>query len=104
SFNQREMSSVARIKDGKPTLIAGVSQTNQSKETKGIPILGLIPILGRFFATPDTIDRQSDVVITVTPHILRRADITDKDHLARLAGDQTNSSNQLSIEQILYLI
>jgi general secretion pathway protein D len=103
SFNQREMSSVARIKDGKPTLIAGVSQTNQSKETKGIPILGLIPILGRFFATPDTIDRQSDVVITVTPHILRRADITDKDHLTRAAGYSADPATQLSIQQIIEL-
>ena len=103
SFNQREMSSVARIKDGKPTLIAGVSQTNQSKETKGMPILGLIPILGRFFATPDTIDRQSDVVITVTPHILRRADITDKDHLTRAAGYSADPATQLSIQQIIEL-
>jgi general secretion pathway protein D len=103
SFNQREMSSVARIKDGKPTLIAGVSQTNQSKETKGLPILGLIPILGRFFATPDVTDRQSDVVITVTPHILRRADITEKDHLTRAAGYSADPATQLSIQQILEL-
>jgi len=39
----------------------------------------------------------------VTPHILRRADITELDHLARLAGDSQTSSNQLKIEQILYL-
>jgi general secretion pathway protein D len=103
SFNQRTMNSVARIKDGQPTLIAGVSQTNQSKTVKGVPLLGLIPILGRFFATPDTIDRQSDVVITVTPHILRRADITDRDHLAREAGRATDPSVQLTIENILYL-
>jgi len=66
-------------------------------------LIGLIPILGRFFSTPETNNRQSDVVITVTPHILRRADITEKDHYAWAAGDQTNSSNPLKIEQILYL-
>jgi hypothetical protein len=42
-------------------------------------------------------------VITVTPHILRRADITEKDHLARLSGDGVNATNQLKIEQILFL-
>jgi general secretion pathway protein D len=103
TFNQRTMSSVARVKDGQTTMIAGVSQNIESKNIKGIPIIGLIPILGRFFSTPETKDTQSDVVITVTPHILRRADITERDHLARLAGDQQNSSNQLKIEQILYL-
>jgi len=103
SFNQRTMTSVARVKDGQTTLVAGVSQNIESKTVKGIPLIGLIPILGRFFSTPETNNRQSDVVITVTPHILRRADITEKDHYAWAAGDQQNSSNQLKIDQILYL-
>jgi len=103
SFNQRTMTSVARVRDGQTTLVAGVSQNIESKTTKGLPLIGLIPILGRFFSTPETNNRQSDVVITVTPHILRRADITEKDHYAWAAGDQQNSSNQLKIEQILYL-
>ena len=103
SFNQRTMTSVARVKDGQTTLVAGVSQNIESKTIKGMPLIGLIPILGRFFATPETNNRQSDVVITVTPHILRRADITEKDHYAWSAGDQQNSSNPLKIEQILYL-
>jgi general secretion pathway protein D len=103
TFNQRTMQSVARVKDGQPTLIAGVSQTEESKATKGFPILGLIPILGRFFATPETNNTQSDVVITVTPHILRRADIQEKDHLAYASGTQSDPSTQLSIETILNL-
>jgi general secretion pathway protein D len=103
TFNQRTMSSVARVKDGQTTMVAGVSQNNQSKTVKGIPLIGLIPILGRFFATPETTDTQNDVVITVTPHILRRADITEKDHLAVWSGDGQSATNQLKIEQILYL-
>ncbi|MEK6322175.1 MAG: secretin N-terminal domain-containing protein [Acidobacteriota bacterium] len=103
SFNQRTMTTVARVKDGQTTMVAGVSQDEQSRQVKGIPLIGLIPILGRFFATPSTTNRQSDVIITVTPHILRRADITEQDHLARAAGDAQSSTNQLKIEQILYL-
>ncbi|MEK6288487.1 MAG: secretin N-terminal domain-containing protein [Acidobacteriota bacterium] len=103
TFSQRQMSSVARVRDGQTTLVAGVSQSVESKNVRGIPFIGLIPILGRFFATPDTRSTQSDVIITVTPHILRRADITEKDHYARAAGDVNSSSNQLKIEQILYL-
>jgi general secretion pathway protein D len=103
TFNQRTMSSMARIRDGQTTLIAGVTQTEQSKRVKGLPLIGLIPILGRFFATPEIKDRQSDVIITVTPHILRRADIRDEDHYAKYSGDGQNAFNQLKIEQILYL-
>jgi len=103
TFNQRTLTSVARVKDGQPTLVAGVSSNEESKGIKGIPVIGLIPILGRFFATPQTKNWQSDVVITVTPHILRRADIRDEDHLAVAAGDFQSPTNQLRIEQILYL-
>ena len=103
SFNQRTMSSMARIRDGQTTLIAGVTQTEHTNRIKGIPLIGLIPILGRFFATPENTDRQSDVIITVTPHILRRADIREEDHYAKYSGDGLNAFNQLSIAQILYL-
>jgi len=102
SFNQRTMSSVARIKDGQTTLIAGVSQSQESKQVQGIPLIGLIPILGRFFSTPSTSNRQSDVVITVTPHVLRRADIRERDHFALDAGRGADPSRQLTLEQIIH--
>lgn len=102
TFNQRKMSSVARIRDGQTTMIAGVSQTEEAKSVRGIPLVGLIPIFGRFFSTPETTDRQSDVIITVTPHILRRADIREEDHLARDAGTGTNSTRRASIQEILF--
>jgi general secretion pathway protein D len=103
TFNQRTLSSIARVRDGQQTLIAGVSSLEEAKRVRTIPIIGLIPILGRFFATPEVKNRQSDVVITVTPHILRRADITEEDHLAYAAGDWQSSNNQLKIEQIVFL-
>jgi general secretion pathway protein D len=103
TFNQRTMSSIARVKDGQTSMIAGVSQNVEAKSVRGMPLIGGIPILGRLFATPETKETQSDVVITVTPHILRRADIVENDHLAMWAGDAQNSSNQLKIDQILYL-
>jgi general secretion pathway protein D len=103
SFNQRTMSSIARIKDGQTTMIAGVSRAEDTRQVRGIPIIGLIPILGRFFTTPSTNNQQSDVVITVTPHILRRADITDVDHLSRSAGRGLDPSRQHSIQEIIDL-
>ncbi|HSF24610.1 MAG TPA: hypothetical protein VLE20_10305, partial [Blastocatellia bacterium] len=103
TFNQRTMSSIARVKDGQTSMIAGVSQNVEAKSVRGMPFIGGIPILGRLFSTPETKETQSDVVITVTPHILRRADIVEDDHLAKWAGDAQNSSNQLKIDQILYL-
>jgi general secretion pathway protein D len=103
TFNQTTMQSVAKIRDGQTTMIAGISQNTQSKNVKGLPLIGLIPILGRFFTTPDNQNIQSDVVITVTPHILRSADITGEDHLTLDVGPEQNPRRQLTIEQIIYL-
>jgi general secretion pathway protein D len=102
TFNQTTMSAVAKIRDGQTTMIAGISQNTQSKNVKGLPLIGLIPILGRFFTTPDNQNNQSDVVITVTPHILRSAEVTGEDHLTVDIGPEQNPRRQLTIEQILY--
>lgn len=102
-FNQRTMQSTARIKDGQTSLIAGVSQSTESNNRRGVAFLGMLPILGRLFSTPSTTNRQSDVVITVTPHILRRADIRESDHLARDVGTAQDPNAKLTLEQVIYL-
>jgi general secretion pathway protein D len=101
SFNQRTMSSVARIRDGQTTMIAAISRTEDSKQVKGMPFIGLIPIIGRLFSTPTTSNQQNHVVITVTPHILRRADIREEDHLTKDAGRGTDATQQLTLQEII---
>jgi general secretion pathway protein D len=101
SFNQRTMSSVARIRDGQTTMIAAISRTEDSRQVKGLPFFGSIPILGRLFSTPATSNQQNHVVITVTPHILRRADIREEDRLTKDAGRGADSSQQLTLQEII---
>jgi general secretion pathway protein D len=61
----------------------------------------MIPILGRLFTTPRQTNNQSDIVITVTPHIIRPAEIKPEDHYARFAGTQQSGITQ-SIEEVIY--
>jgi general secretion pathway protein D len=101
-FTQRTMSSVASIRDGHTTLIAGVSQELDSDGRRGLPILGSLPILGRLFTVPVDNDSNVDVIIMVTPHILRAPTYGKEDHLAIEAGTQVAPDRQVSIEEILY--
>ena len=104
TFDQRDISSVARVRNGQTSMVAAVSQIQESKDIKGIPFLSNIPILGRLFATPNTSSTDDYVVITLTPHILRKADITDEDRLTRESGPESNQGKrQLTIEEILYI-
>ena len=78
-FTQRKIEGVARIPNGKTMMIASIAQDRQSDGRAGLPLVGLIPILGRLFTTPKKDNTQSDIVITMTPRVLRAPEITPQD-------------------------
>jgi general secretion pathway protein D len=99
-FTQRSLNTVARIQDGVTAVVAGVNQETKGDSRATVPILGMLPLVGRLFTTPRQESRQSDVIITVTPHIIRSAGITTKDYLAIVGPPQQGSLNQ-SIEDVV---
>ncbi len=100
TFTQRSLNTVARIQDGVTAVVAGVNQDVKGDSRSGVPVLGMLPLVGRLFATPRQESRQTDVIITVTPHIVRSAGITKDDYLARYGPPQTGGMNQ-RIEDVL---
>lgn len=101
-FTQRQMSSVASIKNGQTTLIAGVSSVTRSDSVQGLPLISLLPGIGRLFATPKNQKKVVDLVITVTPHIIRSPVYREEDNRAIPAGSSTAPDRQISIEEIVY--
>ncbi|HWS89774.1 MAG TPA: secretin N-terminal domain-containing protein [Pyrinomonadaceae bacterium] len=78
-FTQRKIEGVARIPNGKTMLIASIAQDRERNGRAGLPLVGLIPILGRLFTTPTKNNELSDIVITMTPRVLRAPEITPQD-------------------------
>jgi general secretion pathway protein D len=75
----REVKNVVRLKDGETNLLAGLLRDEERRSVGGITGLKDLPVLGNLFsATQKTID-QSDVVMTITPHIIRELEITEED-------------------------
>jgi general secretion pathway protein D len=101
TFTKRSLTTISRVQDGVTAVVASVKQDNQGDSRATIPLVGLVPILGRLFTTPKQTSSQSDIVITVTPHINRTPDINPTDHLARQTGSQQSGFTQ-SIEEVLY--
>ncbi|MCA1592923.1 MAG: hypothetical protein LC754_09795 [Acidobacteria bacterium] len=96
TFTQRRITGVARIPNGKTMMIASIAQDRQSQGRAGLPLVGLIPILGRFFTTPRRNNSANDVVITMTPRVLRAPQITPQDEQITPSGSlQTPSSESL---------
>ncbi|HEX8292386.1 MAG TPA: secretin N-terminal domain-containing protein, partial [Pyrinomonadaceae bacterium] len=78
-FTQRKIEGVARIPNGKTMMIASIAQDRESNGRTGLPLVGLIPILGRLFTAPRKDNSNSDIVITMTPRVLRAPEITPQD-------------------------
>ena len=60
-----------RVKNGETLVLTGVLQDSDTIVTSKVPILGDVPILGSLFRTNSTQKRKSELIILVTPRILK---------------------------------
>ena len=86
TFTERNITGTARVQNNRTMMLASIASTVQATGRKGLPLLGLIPVLGRLFTSPTRDDRQIDVVITVTPRVLRAPTVTPRDEEMRPSG------------------
>jgi general secretion pathway protein D len=92
-FTERTIKGTARIQNNKTLLLASVAQGTESNGREGLPILGLIPIIGRLFSTPTKDNRTVDVVIAVTPRVIRAPAILPEDEAERPTGSLATPTN-----------
>src|SRR6185295_1348974 len=86
TFTERTITGTARVQNNKTMMLASVSQDVQTNGRSGLPLLGLIPVLGRFFTSPTKDNRKIDIVIAVTPRVLRAPAVTPRDEEMRPSG------------------
>src|ERR1043166_2395270 len=67
-------------------MLANVSTDVESTGRAGLPVLSGLPILGRLFTSPTKDNRRVDIVISVTPRVLRAPALTPRDELMRPSG------------------
>lgn len=86
TFTERTITGTARVQNNRTMMLASVSTEGTSEGRNGIPILGFIPVLGRLFTSPTKDNRRIDIVIAVTPRVLRAPAITPRDEEMRPSG------------------
>ncbi len=62
---------IIRVKNGHTLILTGVLQDSEGVNTSKVPILGDIPIVGSLFRSNATQKRKSELIILVTPKILK---------------------------------
>jgi general secretion pathway protein D len=68
-----------RVREGEVSLLAGLSQTQDTNTVTGIPGLSSIPILKWLFSGKSVDHSKSELMIALIPHIVRRPDIEPED-------------------------
>jgi MSHA biogenesis protein MshL len=67
----KQSSGLVRLKDGEMVIIGGLIQEESSETERKVPILGDIPYLGRLFKGTYTVKTKSELVIFLSPKIVR---------------------------------
>ena len=70
-FNTQNASSRVLVRDGETVVIAGLTVTETDEVRSGIPMLMNLPLLGKLFRTTRRQQVQRDLIILVTPNIVR---------------------------------
>jgi len=67
----RNANTLLRLKDGETQILAGLIQDSDTRNANTVPGLGDIPLLGRLFGSHHTDREKDEIVLSITPRIIR---------------------------------
>jgi len=76
----REASTTVELRDGQSFMLGGLLQNDSQTSQDQLPWLGDVPVLGALFRSAEYQKNETDLVIMVTPHVVRPLRPTDPVH------------------------
>jgi general secretion pathway protein D len=90
SFGSRQVGTRLRLRDGESNLLAGLLREDERKALSGFPGAIRVPLLKQLFSNNDETIAQTDIVMLLTPHIVRAPEITLADLRPLFIGTQNS--------------
>ena len=90
SFNSRKVTTNLRLREGEANLLAGLISQEKVKANQGFPGLSHIPGVRSLFTRNEIQDNDRDIVMLITPHIVRSHELTKEDVANIFIGTQAN--------------
>jgi general secretion pathway protein D len=92
SIGTRTINSTIRLKSGESSLLAGLLRKDLTEGETKTPLLSDIPGIGRLFTNKKRQTKTVDLVLTLTPHIIRFPDIQEEDLAPVWVGTESRIS------------
>lgn len=67
----KQASTIVRLRDGETAIIGGLISEESGETTRAVPVLGQVPVMGRAFRSKATRRNRTELVIFLTPKIVR---------------------------------
>jgi general secretion pathway protein D len=102
SINKTEASTNLVAQDGETIIIGGLIREDVTKSRSGIPFLSRIPILGYLFGSTINESTRNELIILLTPHVIRNqqeAGNVTTDYLDRFEGNTDMKVKELTKEK-----
>lgn len=93
---KRDVKTVSIVQNGETVIIGGLVKSKDGKKSVRIPILGDIPILGIPFRHSYDNDKKEDLIIMITPYIVKKS--SDLQMVRRNLGRLDAFSNKMALQ------
>jgi general secretion pathway protein D len=74
TIRQRRVASTVGVQTGQTVVLGGLIQDEVEQRDTGIPFLHRLPIIGPLFGVTDNIDRRTELLVVLTPRVIRSPD------------------------------
>ena len=93
-LGSRNATTALRLKDGETQVLAGLISDEDRSSASKVPGFGDIPLLGRLFSSNRDEKSKSEIVLLITPHILRNIERPELADAEFMAGTEAGSGGQ----------
>lgn len=90
SFFSRKVQTKLRLRDGESNLLAGLLREDERRSLTGFPGIMRLPIVKQLFSNNDNTIKQTDIVMLLTPRIVRTHELRASDLSPIYIGTQSN--------------
>ncbi|MFT3735758.1 MAG: secretin N-terminal domain-containing protein [Rhodocyclaceae bacterium] len=90
----RNTSTVLRLRDGETQVLAGLISDEERSSAAHVPAIGRIPLLGRLFSNNNDSNTKTEIVLLITPRVLRNIQPNHTARTSLAAGTDSNIGSE----------